>query len=290
MLVLRDIGKTFADGTEALGGVDLAIESGLFGLLGPNGAGKTTLLSILVLVLEPSRGSRLYDGRGVDSAAARRALRRRIGFLPQHFEPLAGLTGREYLTHCCRLRLARLAARELASRVRDGLAAVDLLAAADRPATTYSGGMRRRLGLAQALIHRPELLVIDEPTAGLDPEERIRFRNLIAEVAVSSTVILSTHIVEDIEATCPRIGVIAAGRMRFDGTPTELLRRLAGRLWLAGADAVPPPGARELGRRADGRGGTAAVVVAPHPFPGAQPREPDLESAYLAFLADGGPP
>ncbi len=295
MLAVRDLAKTFGDGTVALQGIDLALDGGLFGLLGPNGAGKTTLLSILVLALEPSRGSRLYDGQDVSSPRHRRALRRQIGFLPQDFAPLAGLTGGEYLAHCGRLRFPGLPAALLRQRVRQVLDAVDLTAAANRPATTFSGGMRRRLGLAQALIHRPRLLVIDEPTAGLDPEERIRFRNLIADVAAAATVILSTHIVEDVEATCARIGVIAAGRMLFDGTPAELMRRLAGRLYLVSPGTPLPPGSLDLGLRADGQAGTATVVATRQPIAGAQPREPDLESAYRAFLgwqpaAAGGAP
>jgi ABC-2 type transport system ATP-binding protein len=285
VIALRGISKTFADGTVALRGVDLDLGPGLFGLLGPNGAGKTTLLSILVLALEPTTGSRTYDGLDTGSAARRRGIRSRIGFLPQDFAPLGHLTGREYVAHCGRLRCPHLSRREIARRTRDLLAAVDLSTVADRIATTYSGGMRRRLGIAQALVHRPDLLVVDEPTAGLDPEERLRFRNLIAEIAASSTVILSTHIVEDIEATCPRIGVVAAGQVLFDGTPTELMRRIAGRLWLAPPGVPLPAGALDLGARAAGPAGTATVFVAAGPVPGALPREPSLEMAYLAFLA-----
>jgi ABC-2 type transport system ATP-binding protein len=297
MIALRGIRKVFADGTVALRGVDLEIGQGLFGLLGPNGAGKTTLLSILVLALEPTSGSRSYDGVDAGSPARRRRLRGRIGFLPQDFAPLAHLTGREYVAHCGRLRCPGLNRQEVARRTREVLAAVDLSTVADRLATTYSGGMRRRLGIAQALIHRPDVLVVDEPTAGLDPEERIRFRNLIAEIGVSSTVILSTHIVEDIEATCPRIGVVAAGEMLFDGTPTELLRRIAGRLWLAPPGVALPAGALDLGAQgahdaygalgaqAAGLAGTATAFVAAGPVSGALSREPSLELAYRAFLA-----
>ncbi|HEV2721002.1 MAG TPA: ATP-binding cassette domain-containing protein [Thermoanaerobaculia bacterium] len=222
LLDLRGITKTYSDGHEALRGVDLALDEGMFGLLGPNGAGKTTLLQILVLALEPTSGTRSYEG--LDPKTHRKEIRRSIGYLPQDFQPIRHLTGTEYLVHCARLRSVPLTRRELDGRARRLLDAVDLQDAANRPAGEYSGGMRRRLGIAQAMIHAPRLLVIDEPTAGLDAEERVRFRNLIAEVAEEIAVLLSTHICEDIEATCDRIGVLAGGRMIFDGPPGALMR------------------------------------------------------------------
>ncbi|HKI05114.1 MAG TPA: ATP-binding cassette domain-containing protein, partial [Thermoanaerobaculia bacterium] len=149
----------------------------------------------------------------------------------------------------------------------------------------YSGGMKRRLGIAQAILHSPRLLVVDEPTAGLDPEERIRFRSMVTEVAESTTVLLSTHIVEDVEATCPRLGVIAGGRMLFDGSPTELLRRAAGRLWQVPAGVLLPAGAVEVTHRTDRQGGVERVVHHEGPVPGGVPRLPTLEESYAAFLA-----
>jgi ABC-type multidrug transport system ATPase subunit len=145
--------------------------------------------------------------------------------------------------------------------------------------------MKRRLGIAQALLHRPRLIVVDEPTAGLDPEERIRFRTLITEVAERTTVLLSTHIVEDVEATCPRLGVIAGGKLLFDGAPTELLRRAAGRLWQVPAAEPLPPGAVEVTHRTDRQGGVERVVYSESPIPGATSRRPTLEESYAAFLA-----
>ena len=225
MIELRGIGKTYSDGHEALRGIDLAFGEGMFGLLGPNGAGKTTLLSILVLALEPTAGTMRFDGVDAASGRARAAIRRRIGFLPQDFQPLRQLTGLEYLVYCARLRGVALTRHEIDRRARMLLDAVDLGDAARRPSGAYSGGMRRRLGIAQAMIHAPRVLVIDEPTAGLDPEERIRFRNLIAEVAEEVAVVLSTHISEDIEATCNRIAVLAGGALAFDGDVAEFLGR-----------------------------------------------------------------
>jgi ABC-type multidrug transport system ATPase subunit len=244
LVELHGIGKVYADGHEALRGIELALGEGMFGLLGPNGAGKTTLLSILVLALEPSCGELRFDGLDPRARGARGAIRKMLGFLPQDFQPVGHLSGLEYLTHCARLREVALSRRELERRARRLLDAVDLTDAANRASGTYSGGMRRRLGIAQAMIHAPRLLVIDEPTAGLDPEERIRFRNLIAEVAESVAVVLSTHICEDIEATCDRIGMLANGTIVFDGRPSELMARAA-------ATTLEEAYARELARQTE---------------------------------------
>ncbi len=285
MIELEGIAKTYADGMQALKGISLRLDAGMFGLLGHNGAGKTTFLSILVLALEPSAGRRVYDGLDAASARARAAIRRRIGFLPQDFHPIGHLTGRQYLLHCARLREVPLGRAALGRRVAELLEEVGLERAADRRAGDYSGGMQRRLGIAQALIHSPRLIVVDEPTAGLDPEERIRFRALITDVAASTTVLLSTHIVEDVEATCPRLGVIAGGRLLFDGPPTELLRRAAGRLWQLPAGAPLPAGAVEVTLRSDRQGGVERVIYSETEAPGAVPRRPTLEESYSAFLA-----
>ncbi len=225
MIELRGLAKTWSDGHVALRGIDLSFGEGMFGLLGPNGAGKTTLLSILVLAVEPSGGTRRYDGKDPAHAASRAEIRRSIGYLPQDFHPIRHLTGFEYLVHCARIRAIGLTRREIDRRARQLLEAVELQGAANRASGGYSGGMRRRLGIAQALIHAPRLLVIDEPTAGLDPEERIRFRNLIAEASDEVAVLLSTHICEDIEATCDRVGVLTGGTLVFDGAPGALMAK-----------------------------------------------------------------
>ena len=247
LVELRAVSKIYPDGHEALRGVDLALGEGMFGLLGPNGAGKTTLLSIIVLALEPSRGERRYGDLDPRTRGSRAAIRRMLGYLPQDFQPVGHLTGIEYLLFCARLREVALSRHELERRARRLLAAVDLTDAANRAAGTYSGGMRRRLGIAQAMIHAPRLLVIDEPTAGLDPEERIRFRNLIAEVAESVAVILSTHICEDIEATCDRVAVLTHGTIVFDGRPSELMERMGA------ASTLEAAYARELARQSEQR-------------------------------------
>lgn len=281
MIELEGLSKTYADGTEALKGVTLSLDQGMFGLLGPNGAGKTTFLSILVLALEPSSGRRVYDGLDAARAPLRGAIRKRIGYLPQDYRPIPHLTGEEYLLHCARLRRVDINR----NRIRELIAGVGLADAARRPAGTYSGGMQRRLGIAQAILHSPRLLVVDEPTAGLDPEERIRFRGLISEVSESTAVLLSTHIVEDVEATCPRLAVIGRGTLLYDGPPTELLRRADGRLWRVPSGVPLPDGALEVSCRSDRQGDVERIVYCEEPVPGGQPRETGLEEAYAAFLA-----
>ena len=293
LLSARGLRKVHSDGTEALRGVDLALAGGMLGLLGPNGAGKSTLLSILVLALESTAGELSYTAANGDLLSAARsadrpAIRGLLGYLPQDFRPPAGLTGREFLEHCGALRMPKLRRAALRARAAELLVAVGLDAAADRRAISYSGGMQRRLGLAQAMIHAPRLLIVDEPTAGLDPEERMRFRNLIAEVAESTAVILSTHIVEDVEATCPRVAVLWAGRLGFDGPPAELLRRAVGTLWILPGDALLPPGARSLGLRAAEGGGLERLVRSDVPVAGGTRHEPHLEDAYAALLAELG--
>jgi len=224
VIELSRLSKTYADGTRALAPLDLELDTGVTGLLGPNGAGKSTLLEMLVLGLEPSGGRRIYFGLD-DRPAHQRRIRPWIGYLPQELEPVAQLTGWEVLRLCAALRGVRVPRRELERRIARLLETVELADAAHRRTGEYSGGMIRRLGLVQALIHDPRLLVVDEPTAGLDPEERIRFRSVVTEVGDRLPVVLSTHIVEDIEATCPRICILERGELLYDGAPGALLRR-----------------------------------------------------------------
>lgn len=288
MIRIRALRKVYSDGHCALGGIDLDLGEGMFGLLGPNGAGKTTFLSILVLALQPSGGTMEFFSLDPRRASDRAAIRALIGFLPQNFAPIGHLTGFEYLLHCARVRNVPLSSRALRDRARLLLEAVELREAAGRRCGTYSGGMRRRLGIAQALIHAPRLLVVDEPTAGLDPEERIRFRNLITDAAEETAVLLSTHISEDIEATCDRIGVIAAGRMLFDGSPADLIRRAVGTLWRIPADGVPPAGAVPIARRMYDGDETQLVFSAEQPRGAAAHEEISLEEGYSALLASEG--
>ena len=286
MLKLENIKKTYSDGTAALQGVDLSFGRGMLGLLGPNGAGKTTLLSILTLAQEPSSGRRIYFDLD-DRPRHRASIRRMIGYLPQEFSLVERLSGFEYLELCAHWRRLPLSYRNLKRRIHTLLDAVELGAAAQREAARYSGGMMRRLGLAAAILHSPKFLVVDEPTAGLDPEERIRFRNLITDLADEIPVLLSTHIVEDIEATCPRLAILAKGGLLFDGTPGELMQRAEGKLWVLDEER----GERDeellpVGRRVSDQGESFQVFHSQH-RPGVACRAvaPNLEEACSTFLA-----
>ena len=228
MLEIRDLVKVYPGPVAALQGVSLDVSKGMFGLLGRNGAGKTTLMRIVAGLLEPTSGSVHFDGE--DIVADPRRIRRQLGYLPQDFGFYPHLSGEAMLRYLLVLKgvqapqgLKRLAA-ELLDRV-------NLSYAAKRKVKGYSGGMRQRLGIAQALAGNPRLIIVDEPTAGLDPEERIRFYRLLAELAEDRTVLLSTHIVEDISVLCPRVAIVSDGRFVADTTPAEARERLAGTIY-----------------------------------------------------------
>ena len=281
MLEVRGLGKTYRGGAAALRDVTFSVGEGVLGLLGPNGAGKTTLLSILATVTRPTAGTFLWQGR--DAVADPLAVRRVLGFLPQDFGVYDRLTAREFLVYLGRLK--GLSGPSLSRRVGELLTLVNLHGAADRRLGGYSGGMRQRVGIAQALLGDPKLVIVDEPTVGLDPEERVRFRNLLSELAHGRVVILSTHIVSDVEAVATRIAILRGGRLVDVAAPEDLLKRAAGRVFTAvvpSADvarvqaAVPVSG---LVRRAEGV--HVRYVGRIEALPGARPAEPTLEDAYL---------
>ncbi|HEX9654214.1 MAG TPA: ABC transporter ATP-binding protein [bacterium] len=224
---IHELYKTYPGGVTALHNVNLDITEGMFGLLGPNGAGKSTLMKILATLETPSTGEVLIDGRDIRSC--RQAVRSSLGYLPQFFGVYPQLTGAEFLAYIAKLN--NVPGNQVQERVEQTLDNVGLMEARDRKVKTYSGGMLRRLGIAQALIGDPKLLIIDEPTVGLDPEERIRFRNLLTQISREKIIILSTHIVGDISSTCKNLALLAHGRMIFQGQPQDLTAEAAGRVW-----------------------------------------------------------
>ena len=231
MLSIKDLRKTYPGGVVALKGVDLEVPAGMFGLLGPNGAGKTTLMKIAATLLEPDAGTVEVDGR--DLVADKGGARRMLGYLPQEFGLYPSLTAAQTLDYFAKLKGVSDAAgrRGLVGAL---LERVNLSAAAGQRVGGFSGGMRQRLGIAQALIGRPKLVIVDEPTAGLDPEERARFHNLLAEIASGeATVILSTHIVSDVSNLCARMAIIRRGEIIASCTPREALEAIAGSVWEA---------------------------------------------------------
>src|SRR6185312_14137131 len=228
MLTIRDLSKTYPNGVRALQSVSLDIPNGMFGLLGPNGAGKSTLMRTIATLQDPDSGSiKLGD---LDVLADKPGTRRVLGYLPQEFGVYPKVTAEAMLDHFAVLKgvTARGERRDLVDAL---LKQVNLFEVRKRKLGGFSGGMRQRFGIAQALIGNPKLVIVDEPTAGLDPEERQRFLNLLAEIGERVVVILSTHIVEDVTELCPRMAIIAEGRVRLAGEPRETIRSMEGRVW-----------------------------------------------------------
>ena len=281
MLEIERLVKRYPNGTTALHDFTLSVGEGVTGLLGPNGAGKTTLMSIVATVLRPTSGSVRW--RGKDVLREPLALRRELGYLPQDFGVYEKLTAVEMLRYFGRLK--GLGGKALNAAVEEMIDLVNLRPAAGRRLGGFSGGMRQRVGIAQALLGDPKILIVDEPTVGLDPEERVRFRNLLSELGHGRTVILSTHIVSDVEAIAERIAVIRQGRLVRFAPPEELLAHAAGRVFRAVlpadrlAEAQRRVAVSNLTRRADGV--HVRFVGDGGALPGAVAVEPTLEDAYL---------
>jgi ABC-2 type transport system ATP-binding protein len=259
----------------ALDGVTCDVVPSVTGLLGPNGAGKTTLMRIAATVLAPDRGTIRLLGRDPASAADRVEIRRRLGYMPQEPGFYRSFTTFAFVDYVAILKeMTDRAIRH--DEVRRVLAAVGLEDVANRKVKALSGGMRRRLALAQALLGNPELLVLDEPTAGLDPEQRLRFREVVSQLPGRPTVLLSTHQTEDVTALCERVIVLAGGEVRFDGTPAALAATAGGRVWIGD---VKDDGALIAWRMGDGR-----YRHVGDPPPGASAVDPTIDDAYLLMV------
>ena len=232
MLVIKDLTKTYPSGVRALSGVNLEMSPGVFGLLGPNGSGKSTLMKIMATLLEPDSGS--IEMNGADLIARKHHTRRILGYLPQDFGLYPTLTARQMLDYLAMLK-GVTNKRERHALIEALLERVNLDQEPTQPLDEFSGGMRQRLGIAQALIGNPELIIVDEPTAGLDPQERVRFHNLISETASENTVvvILSTHIVSDVSNLCSRMAIIQKGKIRASCTPRQAVEQLKDSVWEA---------------------------------------------------------
>ena len=280
MLVVEDVALTYGDGTEALRGIDLRLTQGIFGLLGPNGAGKSSLMQLLATLRRPSRGTMRFDG--IDLLAEPQQLRRQLGYLPQDFGVYPNASAVDLLDQLAVLK-GITARAERRSEIERLLLLVNLWDVRTRAVASLSGGMRQRFGVAQALIGRPRLIIVDEPTAGLDPEERIRLYDVLAEVAEDAVVIVSTHIIEDVASLCDRLGVLASGRLLFTGTPDELVAPLRARLW---STELEPEGGLLLSSRLFGRRRHHRVLAQAQPA-SATGVEPTLEDGYLAMLKAG---
>ena len=280
---LRGVGRTFG-ATRALADVDLDLEPGVIGLLGPNGAGKTTLLRVLATALAPGQGTVRVLGWDPEVPAERTEIRRCLGYLPQEVGFPRGFTAFGFVDYIALLKeWSQPAARH--AEVRRVLDQVGLSSATTKRIRAMSGGQRRRVALAQALLGSPPVLILDEPTTGVDPEQRVTLRGVLAEIARTSVVVLSTHQTEDVAALCERVIVLDRGQVRYDGQVTELVRQAAGRVWLADQ---PDPAATVSWRTGTGRYRNVAAQARD----GVEHVEPSLEDAYLLLrggLGDGRP-
>ena len=285
MLSISHLSHVYPNGTQALDDVTLDIPAGMFGLLGPNGAGKSTLMRCLATLQVPSAGRITFDG--IDVLADPQALRATLGYLPQDFGVYPRVSAYDLLDHLAVLKgLTQAGPRR--ETVEALLHQVNLWDVRKKAIAGFSGGMRQRWGIAQALIGDPKLLIVDEPTAGLDPEERNRFNNLLAEIGQRKVVLLSTHIVEDVADLCSRMAIQVGGRVVRTGIPAELIESMRGRIWSRPAEADELPSLRKQFTLIATRlraGRTVITVEADHaPDPRFEPEVPRLEHVYFSTL------
>ena len=286
MLNLSDVSHVYANGTRALDHVTLSIPRGMYGLLGPNGAGKSTLMRTIATLQTPTEGAIRFGD--LDVIAEPEKLRRMLGYLPQDFGVYPRVSAYEMLDHMAVLKGVASAA-DRRTTVESLLHQVNLWSVRKKSLAGFSGGMRQRFGIAQALIGNPELIIVDEPTAGLDPEERNRFLNLLAEIGENVVVILSTHIVEDVSDLCPRMAVLAGGRIQLEGAPLDLIQSTRSRVWKKLIDRSELEQYKQQYEVISSRlfaGRTVVHVLADSdPGNGFTPIEGGLEDVYFSTLA-----
>lgn len=285
-LTIEKVGKQYRRDFWGLRDFSLTLEPGVLGLLGPNGAGKSTLMRILATITKPTTGKVTWCG--TDVAESPNGLREALGYLPQDFGIYPNLNAREFLDYLAAMK--GLDARVSRQRIDELLQVVNLVDAGNRPLGGYSGGMKQRVGIAQALLNDPQLLIVDEPTAGLDPEERVRFRNLLSDLSGNRIVILSTHIVSDVEATATHIALIRQGQLLQHDTPENLLCHVGGRVWEWMVSSTELTGLKQeyliSGTIRHSDGVQVRAVSDMRPAPAAQAVAPRLEDAYLDYVGD----
>ncbi|MFZ6026985.1 MAG: ABC transporter ATP-binding protein [Chloroflexota bacterium] len=287
MIDIQNLTKRYPNQHCVLHALSLQIPNGMFGLLGPNGAGKTTLMRILATLLRPSAGRVTVFGNDLATPDGRDKTRNMLGYLPQDTGLHPELTVEQELDYIAILkRIADPAAR--ARQIAEVLEKVGLADVRGVQVRTLSGGMKRRLGIALVLLGNPRLIIVDEPTAGLDPAERVRFRNLLYELAGERVIILSTHIVEDVNHVCSDLAILHRGALRFRGAPQELTGKLKGKLWsVSGNGKAPGVEMLEIAVKIGKDGLERRVVCEQAPDPAAAPVDPSLEDAYLWQVAAG---
>ncbi|MFC1879402.1 ABC transporter ATP-binding protein [Chloroflexota bacterium] len=284
-LVINSVSKLYKGNVWGLRDFSLTLEPGVLAIVGPNGAGKSTLMRILATVTKPTEGTVTWND--TDIAQSPNDLRAVLGYLPQDFGIYPNLNAVEFLEYMAALK--GLDARTARKRIHELLHIVNIFNVRKRPLSGYSGGMKQRVGIAQALLNDPQLLIVDEPTAGLDPEERVRFRNLLSDLAGERIVILSTHIVSDAEAVATEIAIIHRGRLLEHGAPEKLLQTVEGKVWQWVIPSADLTAAKQqylissTARRSDGV--HVRVIDETPPHPDAQATIPTLEDAYLHFIS-----
>lgn len=284
MVAVENLTKVYAGPIIALRDVTLKIDgTGLFGLVGPNGAGKTTLMRILATLLQPTAGTVRVLGYDVADPGDQPAITQSLGYLPQELGLYPELTAAEFLEYVAILKGVPRGTRR--QQINNLIEALGLSQVARQRIGKYSGGMKRRLGIAQALLGKPRLLIVDEPTSGLDPEERVRFRNQLADLARECLIILSTHIIEDISQICPRFAVLHRGYLLFSGAPGELIRAVKGKVWVITTDGRKPEEGVTVVSSLQMREGVQYRVIGEKVtgYP-ATPAEPSLEDGYLWLM------
>jgi len=284
-LSIDAVKKRYKGNVWGLRAFTLDLQAGVLGLLGPNGAGKTTLMNILATVTRPTEGHVTWNG--TDIVRSPNSVREVLGYLPQHFGVYPNLSALEFLSYLAALK--GIGGRSAQQRIDELLQLVNLTDVRKRPLGSYSGGMKQRVGIAQALLNDPQLLIVDEPTVGLDPEERVRFRNLLVELAGERIVILSTHIVSDVEAAATEIALIHEGRLLKHAAPEALLYTVEGKVWRCVLPSAELTAFRQghlvsgTVRRSDGV--HVRVVGETPPSADAQAVPPTLEDAYLYHIS-----
>lgn len=287
-LKISNLSKTYPNGVQALKDVNLTIGKGMFGMLGQNGAGKSTLMRTIATLQDPDEGS-IFLGE-IDMLKNPQEIRRRLGYLPQEFGVYDSVTAREMLEYVADIK--GVATKKERQNITSALLRkVNLYEARNKKLGTFSGGMKQRFGIAQALVGDPDLIIVDEPTAGLDPAERKRFHNLLSELGERAVVILSTHIVEDITTLCSDMAVIGNGEVLYRGAPRDLINNVKGKIWEKKIDRKELTEYEERYSVASSRlvQGDMTVDVLSHkqPDPSFSPKEPDLEDAYFAVIRPG---
>lgn len=290
MLEIKGLSKTYGNKVRALDGVDLSIPNGMFGLLGPNGAGKSTLMRTIATLQAPDKGTLTFGD--IDILKDPQALRATLGYLPQDFGVYPRMSARAMLDHLAVLK-GISNGKQRKAVVTSLLEQTNLAQHANKAVASYSGGMRQRFGIAQALLGDPQLIIVDEPTAGLDPEERNRFHNLLSEIGENVVVILSTHIVEDVSDLCPNMAIMNGGKIVAKGSPGELIKAMDGKVWAKQIAKSELAGLRSqyniISERLTVGQVRIHVVADTSPGEGFEPVQADLEDVYFSTIRQGQP-